>query len=183
MIYACVEGPCLGTQAESHFLRQAGCHLVGMTNVPEAILAREAQMAYVTVGLVTDYDCWLDDPTQHVSVFKLPKLALAADASGEMPLDSIGKPKGSDGRLEMAYDLNGTIASDTRIVLGGKDIPISPDGRFSIPLKICEGENDYWIQIISGDGYGRFAKISASLYKKGTSESISHPVKIQALSQ
>lgn len=68
LTYVCVEGPRLGTQAESNFLRQAGCHLVGMTNVPEAFLAREAQMAYATVGLVTDYDCWLDDPTQHVSV-------------------------------------------------------------------------------------------------------------------
>lgn len=68
LTYACVEGPRLGTQAESHFLRQAGCHLVGMTNVPEAFLAREAQMAYATVGLVTDYDCWLEDPAQHVSV-------------------------------------------------------------------------------------------------------------------
>lgn len=68
LTYACVEGPRLGTQAESHFLRQAGCHLVGMTNVPEVFLAREAQMAYATVGLVTDYDCWLDDPAQHVSV-------------------------------------------------------------------------------------------------------------------
>ncbi len=68
LTYACVEGPRLGTQAESHFLRQAGCHLVGMTNVPEVFLAREAQIAYATVGLVTDYDCWLDDPTQHVSV-------------------------------------------------------------------------------------------------------------------
>lgn len=68
LTYACVEGPRLGTQAESHLLRHLGCHLVGMTNVPEAFLAREAQMAYATVGLVTDYDCWLDDPTQHVSV-------------------------------------------------------------------------------------------------------------------
>ena len=68
MTYACVEGPRLGTQAESHLLRQLGCHLVGMTNVPEVFLAREAQMAYATVGLVTDYDCWLDDPAQHVSV-------------------------------------------------------------------------------------------------------------------
>lgn len=66
--YACVDGPRLGTQAESHFLRRTGCHLVGMTNVPEAFLAREAQMAYATVGMVTDYDCWLDDPAQHVSV-------------------------------------------------------------------------------------------------------------------
>jgi len=39
-----------------------------MTNVPEAFLAREAQLAYATVGLVTDYDCWLEDPGQHVSV-------------------------------------------------------------------------------------------------------------------
>lgn len=68
LTYACVDGPRLGTQAESHFLRQAGCHLVGMTNAPEVFLAREAQMAYATVGLVTDYDCWLDDPAQHASV-------------------------------------------------------------------------------------------------------------------
>jgi 5'-methylthioadenosine phosphorylase len=68
LTYACVEGPRLGTQAESHFLRQAGCHLVGMTNVPEVFLAREAQIAYATVGIATDYDCWLEDPSQHVSV-------------------------------------------------------------------------------------------------------------------
>ena len=68
LTYACVEGPRLGTRAESHFLRQAGCHLVGMTNVPEAFLAREAQMAYATVGIVTDYDCWMEDPSRHVSV-------------------------------------------------------------------------------------------------------------------
>lgn len=65
--YACVEGPRLGTRAESAFLRQAGCSLVGMTNIPEVFLAREAQLAYATVGLVTDYDCWLDDPALHVS--------------------------------------------------------------------------------------------------------------------
>jgi 5'-methylthioadenosine phosphorylase len=64
--YACVEGPRLGTRAESMFLRQAGCHLVGMTNVPEVFLAREAQLCYATIGVVTDYDCWLDDPAQHV---------------------------------------------------------------------------------------------------------------------
>ena len=66
--YACVEGPRLGTRAESFFLRDAGCHLVGMTNVPEAFLAREAQLCYCTLAVVTDYDCWMDDPSQHVSV-------------------------------------------------------------------------------------------------------------------
>ncbi|MEZ5814267.1 MAG: MTAP family purine nucleoside phosphorylase [Alphaproteobacteria bacterium] len=69
--YGCVEGPRLGTRAESFFLRDAAkCDLVGMTNVPEAFLAREAQMAYATVCIVTDYDCWMDDPDQHVSVEK-----------------------------------------------------------------------------------------------------------------
>lgn len=69
--YACVEGPRLGTQSESFFLRdQAKCDLVGMTNVPEVFLAREAQMAYATICLVTDYDCWMEDPSQHVSVEK-----------------------------------------------------------------------------------------------------------------
>lgn len=63
--YVCVDGPRLGTQAESHFFRHMGCDLVGMTNVPEAFLAREAQICYSTVGLVSDYDCWKDDPADH----------------------------------------------------------------------------------------------------------------------
>jgi 5'-methylthioadenosine phosphorylase len=67
--YACVDGPRLGTRAESLFLKNAAhCDLVGMTNVPEAFLAREAQLCYCTIGIVTDFDCWQDDPSQHVSV-------------------------------------------------------------------------------------------------------------------
>ncbi len=66
--YACVEGPRLGTKAESFFMRGAGCDLVGMTNVPEVFLAREAQLSYATICIATDYDCWLDDPSQHVTV-------------------------------------------------------------------------------------------------------------------
>ncbi len=65
--YGCVEGPRLGTRAESHFLRQAGCDLVGMTNVPEAFLAREAQICYAAIGIATDYDCWMEDPARHVT--------------------------------------------------------------------------------------------------------------------
>ena len=68
LTYACVEGPRLGTRAESLFMRQVGCQLVGMTNVPEVFLAREAQICYATVCIATDYDCWMDDPAMHVSV-------------------------------------------------------------------------------------------------------------------
>ena len=66
--YACVEGPRLGTRAESFFLKKADCHLVGMTNLPEAFLALEAQLCYCTIAIATDFDCWLDDPDEHVSV-------------------------------------------------------------------------------------------------------------------
>jgi 5'-methylthioadenosine phosphorylase len=65
--YACVEGPRLGTQAESFCLRSAGADLVGMTNVPEVFLAAEAQLGYCTIALATDFDCWLEDPLQHVT--------------------------------------------------------------------------------------------------------------------
>lgn len=76
--YACVEGPRLGTRAESLFMRQAGCQLVGMTNVPEVFLAREAQICYATVGIVTDYDCWMEDASRHVTVASI--FALYAEA-------------------------------------------------------------------------------------------------------
>lgn len=67
--YVCVEGPRLGTRAESFFLRDAmRADVVGMTNVPEVFLAREAQISYATLAVVTDYDCWQDDPAQHVTV-------------------------------------------------------------------------------------------------------------------
>ncbi|MBV8852581.1 MAG: S-methyl-5'-thioadenosine phosphorylase [Sinobacteraceae bacterium] len=73
--YACVAGPRLGTRAESQFLRHAGgAQLVGMTNVPEAFLAREAQLCYCTVAVVTDYDCWQTDPALHVAADQVLQL-------------------------------------------------------------------------------------------------------------
>jgi 5'-methylthioadenosine phosphorylase len=69
--YACVEGPRLGTRAESLFLRGAGADVVGMTNVPEVFLALEAQLGYCTLALATDYDSWLEDPSQHVSAAQI----------------------------------------------------------------------------------------------------------------
>ena len=68
LTYACVEGPRFGTRAESFLLRQFGAHLVGMTNVPEVFLAREAQLAYATLAIATDYDCWRDDPAEHAQM-------------------------------------------------------------------------------------------------------------------
>jgi 5'-methylthioadenosine phosphorylase len=56
--YVCIEGPQFSTQAESQWYRSMGASVIGMTNMPEAKLAREAQMAYATLAMVTDYDCW-----------------------------------------------------------------------------------------------------------------------------
>ena len=56
--YICMEGPQFSTRAESHLYRSWGVDVIGMTNIPEAKLAREAEMCYTTVALATDYDCW-----------------------------------------------------------------------------------------------------------------------------
>ncbi len=59
--YICMEGPAFSTKAESHLYRSWNATVIGMTNLPEAKLAREAEIAYATLALVTDYDCWHQD--------------------------------------------------------------------------------------------------------------------------
>jgi 5'-methylthioadenosine phosphorylase len=59
--YVCMEGPQFSTQAESKLYRSWGMDVIGMTNLQEAKLAREAEICYVTLALVTDYDCWHPD--------------------------------------------------------------------------------------------------------------------------
>ncbi|MEM9949854.1 MAG: S-methyl-5'-thioadenosine phosphorylase [Cyanobacteria bacterium P01_D01_bin.36] len=59
--YVCMEGPAFSTKAESNMYRSWDATVIGMTNLPEAKLAREAEMAYATLAMVTDYDCWHPD--------------------------------------------------------------------------------------------------------------------------
>jgi len=59
--YCCMEGPAFSTLAESRLYRSWGLDIIGMTNLQEAKLAREAEMSYVTIAMVTDYDCWHPD--------------------------------------------------------------------------------------------------------------------------
>ncbi|MGZ9159044.1 MAG: S-methyl-5'-thioadenosine phosphorylase, partial [Nitrospira sp.] len=65
--YLVMEGPQFSTLAESRLYRSWGCSVIGMTNMPEAKLAREAEMCYATVAMVTDYDCWHPEH-DHVTV-------------------------------------------------------------------------------------------------------------------
>lgn len=73
--YLVMEGPQFSTQAESKLYRSWGCDVIGMTNMPEAKLAREAEMCYATVAMVTDYDCWHPDH-DHVTVDAVIKVLL-----------------------------------------------------------------------------------------------------------
>jgi 5'-methylthioadenosine phosphorylase len=57
-VYVCMEGPAFSTRAESHLYRSWGAHVIGMTNLQEAKLAREAELCFATLALATDYDCW-----------------------------------------------------------------------------------------------------------------------------
>jgi 5'-methylthioadenosine phosphorylase len=91
--YLCMEGPAFSTKAESNVYRSWGMDVIGMTNLQEAKLAREAEICYVTVAMVTDYDCWHPDHdavTVNDIIANLVKnasnaCAVVAEAVAEMP--------------------------------------------------------------------------------------------------
>ncbi len=79
--YLAMEGPQFSTLAESNLYRSWGCDVIGMTNMPEAKLAREAEMCFATVAMVTDYDCWRPDH-DHVTVDAVIQVLLANAEKG-----------------------------------------------------------------------------------------------------
>jgi 5'-methylthioadenosine phosphorylase len=89
--YICIEGPRFSTKAESRMFRMWGADVVGMTLVPECVLAREAQICYSCIATVTDYDVWKDEPvcvdtvrkTMKENVEKLKKII--AEAIPQIP--------------------------------------------------------------------------------------------------
>jgi len=91
--YVCMEGPAFSTLAESALYRSWGMDIIGMTNLQEAKLAREAEMCYTTIALVTDYDCWHpehDSVTVDLIIANLVQnartaQAIIAEAVGRMP--------------------------------------------------------------------------------------------------
>jgi 5'-methylthioadenosine phosphorylase len=93
--YVCMEGPQFSTLAESRLYRSWGADIIGMTNLQEAKLAREAEICYATVALVTDYDCWHpehDSVTVELVIANLMQnavtaQAIIADAVSQLPFD------------------------------------------------------------------------------------------------
>ena len=108
--YLVMEGPQFSTRAESFLYRDWGCSVIGMTNMPEAKLAREAEICYSTIAMVTDFDCWHDD---HVDVdisdiLRVMKgnsekaARLVARLASDFPREHEPCPIGSDKALEFA---------------------------------------------------------------------------------
>jgi 5'-methylthioadenosine phosphorylase len=93
--YVCMEGPQFSTLAESQLYRSWGMDIIGMTNLQEAKLAREAEICYTTIALVTDYDCWHPDHDQVTVEMIIANLtqnakmaqAVIADAAGRLPFE------------------------------------------------------------------------------------------------
>ena len=94
--YLTMEGPQFSTLAESNLYKSWGCDVIGMTNMPEAKLAREAEICYATVAMVTDYDCWHPDH-DHVTVEAILKVLFEnADKARELVKQVAPKLSGRD---------------------------------------------------------------------------------------
>jgi 5'-methylthioadenosine phosphorylase len=108
--YLVIEGPQFSTRAESNLYRSWGCDVIGMTNMPEAKLAREAEICYATLAMVTDYDCWHSEHAE-VDVAAVLKVLAASVANAQRLLERLARdfprqhqpcPIGSDRALEVA---------------------------------------------------------------------------------
>jgi 5'-methylthioadenosine phosphorylase len=84
----CIEGPRFSTKAESEDFRRSGARIVGMTAMPEAILAREAEIPYASLSFVTDYDCWRPN-TEHVSVEQVMAMVAQNTAAAKRVLEKL----------------------------------------------------------------------------------------------
>ena len=108
--YLAMEGPQFSTRAESELYRSWGCDVIGMTNMPEAKLAREAEICYASVAMVTDYDCWHEDHAQ-VNVAAIIEVMkgntekaqrLVQRLAKDFPREHLICPIGSDRALDVA---------------------------------------------------------------------------------
>ena len=121
--YVCIEGPQFSTLAESLTYKQLGYSVIGMTNMPEAKLAREAEICYATVAMVTDYDCWHPDHDA-VTVQDIIKVLMAnadkakrlvARLAKDFPRQHEPCPIGSDHALDTAL-ITAPEARDKKLV-------------------------------------------------------------------
>lgn len=89
--YLAMEGPQFSTRAESHLFRSWGCDVIGMTAMPEARLAREAELPYANIGMVTDYDCWREETAAVDVASVLSVMKSNAEAARRLIVDLVAR--------------------------------------------------------------------------------------------
>lgn len=115
--YLCMEGPQFSTRAESHLYRSWGAHVIGMTNLQEAKLAREAEICFATLALATDYDCWNDQAgdveIESVLAVLQNNVALARRTIGAaVAAEALARPRS----CRCASALKDAIITDRRLI-------------------------------------------------------------------
>ncbi|MEE6211292.1 S-methyl-5'-thioadenosine phosphorylase [Salarchaeum sp. III] len=109
--YVCIEGPQYSTKAESEFYRAQGWDLVGMTAIPEAKLAREAEMCYATVAGVTDYDVWKED--SEVTLEEVLENAAANETAIKRTIEHAIETLPDSRECDCGHSLEGTVNTPT----------------------------------------------------------------------
>ncbi|GAA0653511.1 S-methyl-5'-thioadenosine phosphorylase [Salarchaeum japonicum] len=109
--YVCIEGPQYSTKAESEFYRAQGWDLVGMTAIPEAKLAREAEMCYATVAGVTDYDVWKED--SEVTLEEVLENAAANETAIKQTIEHAIETLPDARECDCGHSLEGTVNTPT----------------------------------------------------------------------
>ena len=112
--YVCMEGPAFSTRAESELYRSWGADVVGMTNVPECKLAREAEMSYATLALATDYDCW-HPGHEAVTVEQVVATVQANTRLAQQVIRAL-VPRIPEGRSPYAGSLRGAIMTAPEVI-------------------------------------------------------------------
>jgi 5'-methylthioadenosine phosphorylase len=143
--YICMEGPQFSTYAESMTYKSAGYSVIGMTNMPEAKLAREAEICYATVAMVTDFDCWHPDHDA-VTVQDIIRVlssnadkakALVARLARDFPREHELCPAGSDRALDTAL-ITAPEARDPELLkkldaIAGRVLGVKPATEIGVP--------------------------------------------------
>jgi 5'-methylthioadenosine phosphorylase len=115
--YLCIEGPHFSTRAESELYRSWGMDIIGMTNLTEAKLAREAEICYSTLAMVTDYDCWHPDHDSVTAEYVIGNLAKnAATAKAVLRAAVRRLPEGTPRECECAHALRSALVTPANLV-------------------------------------------------------------------
>jgi 5'-methylthioadenosine phosphorylase len=123
--YVCMEGPQFSTKAESNQYRASGFDIIGMTNLQEAKLAREAEICYTTLALVTDYDCWHPDHDSVTVEMVVATLTQNAKTAQEVLANAVE-------RLPIARDCECARALATAIMTRPEVIPVTTRERLGL---------------------------------------------------